>query len=954
MDRANPSVPAEGWTRYLLPVPLLLSGFCGISYEILYAKLFGNLLGNQFTINASVLLTFLLGIGWGTLYAHRFRGYLWAIESGIGAYAAFMALAYDGIDSVLFRALPSLGTNGLATALVCVVLLLTPAFLIGCSIPLFAGYFVHLKDSRAFSLTYGIYNVGAALTALLLEFALLRRVGLRDATILLAGLNGVVALGVVIATRSMPQAASLPPGDRIRFPRRMLLALAVASVGSAIFQLLMMKLATFVLGPYNETFALVLAIVLLGISLGSFGAGRFGWTFEQVLLIAGGGVAAVLLLFPIITLGYAAAYLWAAEHYLTLVALKFALVFSITALPAIGFGATIPALLPKHRQVARESGQLLFVSSMGNVVGFALMAFVLHRLLDYGPLLVLVAALAVGAILLAHERSRSALLLAPGLVVLTLVALQTTWNEGLLYLGYTEFQTVEDLEAAQRTMTAEERFKGPQDVFAITRYSGEPFFFINGYVSIPLANPQEKMVGALGAMLSPRVDRALVLGLGSGATAGTVGLLFDRTDVAEINRVVIDHQHLMAEYNFDILHQPGVNIVHDDGIHFIKARHEPYSLILNTVETPLYFSSSKLYTRDFFELVKRRLAPDGVYLTWVDGRIGDRGIDVILGTLEQSFRHCALSYMNAAYFQLICSEEPVSLRQYDAVVGNARLRELFAEKYEMPVRFFAYTLLAQDAFKFRSNDPPRVNTLDNPVLEFEMTRLRRGGIPLFGQRLTDRWELSDSRAVVADALEWNPAELSLLATLQLEATSPLARLIEARVANVPLGLDEAALVAAREIGDADGYSRYARILLDRGRFSASIEAYTELLALEPERDNAHYRLARAYRGAGDYERAYEHLLAEWDLDRDDDVPLLAGMTLADAGRWEEALPWLDAAQVLPPPKKPQDIAYYRGVAYEGLNDVAEARRQYLAVLTHDDSHLKARQALARMDAPVQP
>lgn len=954
MDSGLARARAEGWTRYLLPLPLLLSGFCGISYEILYAKLFGNLLGNQFTINASVLLTFLLGIGWGTLYAHRFRGYLWVIESGIGAYAAFMALAYDEIDSVLFRALPFLGTNALAAALVCVVLLLTPALLIGCSIPLFASYFVHLQQTRAFSLTYGIYNIGAALTALLLEFALLRRVGLKDATILLALLNGVVALGVVIATRSMPQAPLLPPEDRIRFPRRVLLALAIASVGSAIFQLLMMKLATFVLGPYNETFALVLAIVLLGISLGSFAAGRFGWTFEQVLLIAGGGVAAVLLLFPILTLGYAFAYLWAAEHYLTLVALKFSFVFLITALPAIGFGATIPALLPRHRQVARESGQLLFVSSMGNVLGFALMAFVLHRLLDYGPMLVAVAALAAGAILLAQERFSRASLLAPGLLMLTLAALQTTWNEGLLYLGYTEFQTVEDLEVAKRTMTAEERFKGPADVFAITRNSGEPFFFINGYVSIPLENPQEKMVGALGAMLSPRLDRALVLGLGSGATAGTVGLLFDRTDVAEINRVVIDHQHMMSDYNFDILHQPGVNIVHDDGIHFIKAGHEPYSLILNTVETPLYFSSSKLYTRDFFELVKRRLAPDGVYLTWVDGRIGDRGIDVIFGTLEQSFRHCALSYMNSAYFQLICSEEPVSLRQYDAVVQNTRLRAHFAKKYETPVRFFAYALLAQDAFKFRSSNPPRVNTLDNPVLEFEMTRLRRGGIPEFGKRLTDRWELNDSRTAAGNAMAWDPAEFSLFATLQLAAVSPLARLLEARAANVPLALDEAAFRAAREVGDADGYSRYARILLDHGRFPAAIEAYNELLALEPERDNAHYRLALAYRGAGDYGRAYEHLLAEWDLDRDDDVPLLAGMTLDDAGRWAEALPWLDAAQVLPPRKKPADIAYYRGVAYEGLNDSAEARRQYRAVLTYDDSHLKAREALARMDARSQP
>ena len=71
-------------SKRLLPVLLLVSGFCGISYEILYTKLLGNMLGNQFTISAAVLLTFLGGIGLGTLYAHRFVRLLWLIEAGFG------------------------------------------------------------------------------------------------------------------------------------------------------------------------------------------------------------------------------------------------------------------------------------------------------------------------------------------------------------------------------------------------------------------------------------------------------------------------------------------------------------------------------------------------------------------------------------------------------------------------------------------------------------------------------------------------------------------------------------------------------------------------------------------------------------------------------------------------------------------------------------------------------
>ena len=65
-------------------------------------------------------------------------------------------------------------------------------------------------------------------------------------------------------------------------------------------------------------------------------------------------------------------------------------------------------------------------------------------------------------------------------------------------------------------------------------------------------------------MLSPRLDEALVLGMGSGGTAGTVALLFEQTDVVEINKVVLDNLHRMAEYNFEIESRPNIDIVHDD------------------------------------------------------------------------------------------------------------------------------------------------------------------------------------------------------------------------------------------------------------------------------------------------------------------------------------------------------------------------------------------------------
>lgn len=744
--------------RALLPVLVLTSGFCGISYEILYTKLLGNLLGNQFAINAAVLLTFLLGIGLGTLLAHRFLRWLWAIEASIGLYAAGAVLAYPAVDRLVYGTLPTLGASLPATVATTLVLLVLPALLIGCSLPLFAAYLTSLRESQVFSITYGFYNVGAALTALTLEFVLLRAWGLRTTTLVMAGLNVAVASTLLALAHRLPL-VPLPPPGRIRFPGRVLGALASASVASAVFQLLMIKLTEFVLGPYNETFALVLATVLLGLALGSLCAGRLGLTFRGALLLCLAGLAFALAALPTLAGLYATLYPGAASWYPSLVALKLALVLALMGAPAVGFGATIPALLGRYEHVARESGQLLFVSSLANAFGFLLMAFVLHRHFDYGALLLLVAAGALAALWI-HGGPRRPVWIGLALLALAGFLQRTAWDEGLLYVGHTGFHSPQALAHAyrQRVLPAD-RFKGAEDVFAIVERNGEPHFFINGYFSISLASSSEKIVGALSSMLAPRGDDALVLGVGSGATAGTVGLLFEHTDAVEINSVVLDNLYRMKRYNFDIEAQPGTRIVHDDGVRFVKSGTRRYSLILNTVTTPLYFSSSKLYTRDFLKAVRERLKPDGVYVTWLDWRVGDRGVDIILGTLAEQFAECWISYLSSGYFLLACSNAPMQLHRYHEVVGNRTLGETFERDYGLPLRLIPYGLLSTEALALRSPGGAPVNTFDRPVLEFEMARLQaHPSINGFRERLQREISPGRLRARLGRSMPWKVAD----------------------------------------------------------------------------------------------------------------------------------------------------------------------------------------------------
>src|SRR4051812_45529724 len=136
---------------------LLISGFCGISYEVLYGRMLSNFVGDQFAISAAILLTFMAGIGVGALQAHRFWKWLWFIEGGIGASAAAAVFEAPRIES-WFYGHPALSQSLTGSMAFCFVLLAIPSFLIGCSLPLFAGYLRRFTETGAFGKAYMIYN----------------------------------------------------------------------------------------------------------------------------------------------------------------------------------------------------------------------------------------------------------------------------------------------------------------------------------------------------------------------------------------------------------------------------------------------------------------------------------------------------------------------------------------------------------------------------------------------------------------------------------------------------------------------------------------------------------------------------------------------------------------------------------------------------------------------------
>jgi spermidine synthase len=777
--------------RFLLSTLLTLSGFCGISYEILYGRVLGNIVGDQFSVSATVLLTFLLGIAAGTLFAYRLWRALWAIEAGIGISGVLVALGSGELDALLYR---GGGGGPIASVVSCFAVLMTPAFLIGCTVPLFAGYRARLDEGARFSSSYWVYNFGAAATALVSELVLVRTFGVACTILAIAGINGIVSACLFFAFRDLRAAGPLPKKEAERsapIGRGDLAALSLASVASAVFQLSIIKLSESFLGPFRETFALVLAVVLLGIAAGTVAVAKLRLRLHHLLVAIVLALAWVIAAYRPITAIYAELYPAASGGDVFTAMLELGALIALVGPAVAAFGSTVPALVTGEDEISKASGRLLFVSSVSNAVGFLAMVSVLHQTFDYGELLLIIAAIAGAAILALRNVPRRWSLGAAAALILVASVKIPLWNEDLVYLGHTAFHSPEELASSLERHTRREVFKQNDDSFAINWSNGRPYFYINGYISCPLRTPAETIVGAYASIFSPRFDDALVLGVGSGSTAGAVSLLFDRTDGVEINRAVLDHLDRLDEFNFRIEKNPRVTLVNDDAIHFMKAADRTYSMILNTVTSPLYFSSSKLYTHEFFESVKKRLRTDGIYVTWFDSRVGDKGADIILNTLSRSFASCSLGAVKSSYFLLICSDAPVVARQPFAIGRQAELGRYLLTKYRVVPEWIPYGTLTRRAFDLLGDHGAPINTLDHPVLEFHMGRLKARSIEAFKERVKAAIDPED--LIQSAGPNTNPVHLALHQRTCL-GDSMLAdhieRLLRARVPDFDRMLDQ--------------------------------------------------------------------------------------------------------------------------------------------------------------------
>jgi spermidine synthase len=212
-----------------------------------------------------------------------------------------------------------------------------------------------------------------------------------------------------------------------------------------------------------------------------------------------------------------------------------------------------------------------------------------------------------------------------------------------------------------------ERKNSPYGVITVGRHPdlGKIMYANYRVLCVELKNDSEYEMGALvGLVFENRGEKkagVLSIGLGCGYTlmalAGSPSL--DPVDVVEINPVVID----MAKKHFadsteQVFSLDKVNIVEDEGYHFLRLSPRTYDAVVVDIENPSVIHSSPLYTDEFFATARAHLSPDGLLAMWAY-RGDTRYCKVLLNTMRGHFKHVIIRSNIDGNYVYFASQSPL-------------------------------------------------------------------------------------------------------------------------------------------------------------------------------------------------------------------------------------------------------------------------------------------------------
>lgn len=637
---------------------------------------------------------------------------------------------------------------------------------------------------------YSINTFGAVVGAAVTGFALIPGLGVQRTIYLAAGLNMILGASALLVARAgaaappaMPPVRAGSPASKVPLPRSLKLVLLVFACSgflAMVYEIAWTRVLALIIGSSVYAFTVMLTTFLIGLAAGaslmSRIADRLGarWGEEGIAAImAGTGVAAsgTLLLFHRLPYAFSLAFhrihggASPGREQALLFALEFLMAAAVMLPPTILLGGMFPLIVRICGEalplVGRTVGTAYTANTVGTIFGSALAGFAILPLagIQGSILLAIVANLLLAAVLLLRkgwkprppERAlstppggaRRTYLLAATLCVVAGAALWSmapSWNALLMNSGVYQYAA----DMSETDLTADGFYKYTQGDFNLLFYkegvtaavmvAGEKltrdiWLSVNGKIDASSFGdlPTQLLSGHLPLLLADRPEDVVVIGYASGITVGAVTQHDIRSLTAvEIEPAILEASQKFNEYNHDPLSNPKVKVVTGDGRNFLLVTPDRYDVIISEPSNPWMTVASNLFTREFFELGRRRLKPGGVFAQWIQ-LYGMQPSD--LRALARTFASVfpdvlVFNTIPDADIVLLGSEKPLL---FDTAKLGERMSELDIALDLGRVRVFGvpdlltYFIMGTEELRAFAGEG-ELNTDDNALIEFHAPR----------------------------------------------------------------------------------------------------------------------------------------------------------------------------------------------------------------------------------------
>ncbi len=673
---------------------VFISGFAFLSYEINLFRILATLYGTTMVASTIVLSTFMAGYGLGAYHfglrsgnknSYRMMPVLIALMgvSGLVAYVFIAGWVSNLYIENQWGGLWFYLRNGFAYFLSGIFLIL-PAYFMGGILPvasqILQGQNSELKNS--ISTLYALDTFGGVIGALATSFLLNKYLGQIQTVIIVSLLLAFCFIIVFISSEWENSSNPLPIDNRGRSVllnsknHSLPLLLTALGIGFVMngFQILMIRIFKVYLINTLYAFSLTTAIVILGLFVGSY------WFKRQIkpvslellisrLLVMG----ALVLLVALIANKIPALFMFPFSNLISSEIFRAfgvpSIILIFTVLPvAIFSGYLFPTIVTLLESKEQAHGQLvgkaLMFNTVGSVTGPIITAFLLLPMWGIVRSLYFIGIIPLITTWILSIRMQSS----KGITYLRRFAAALAISAMVYALSVKDYRILPPSFLRNNTnvlvysetlegnyVVGEEQQRGNR---VLSTYVNNSAVIGTTYDAIKVV----KMVGHLPFLLGLHCKNALVVGFGIGVTTAAIAVHQEvkQIDCVELVKDLTKVAHFYTEINNNIHIDPRLRFFQDDGRHFLQRTNKKFDLISSDPTHPI-LGSGGLYTKEYWELCKKRLTDSGMVSQYLPlHKLTSNDFLGIIKTFQSVFNHSAV-FLGHYHAVLIGSMNPLSI-----------------------------------------------------------------------------------------------------------------------------------------------------------------------------------------------------------------------------------------------------------------------------------------------------